>query len=94
MNQEMTSQQKRLFDQTRKLNDSSCWIWQGQISNTGYGRLKQMQDDKTLKMVSAQTASYQAFIGPIPDGYLVDQRCGNRLCINPEHFELIQIKQR
>lgn len=88
----MTTQQKQLFEMTTQLDDSGCWIWQGQVSNSGYGRIKQLQDDKTLQMVSAQSASYRAFIDSIPVGFLVKQDCGNRLCINPDHLELMQLK--
>ena len=91
MKQDMTTQQKQLFDKVIVLDDSACWVWQGQVSNSGYGRLKQVQDDNTVKMVSAQSASYRAFIGSVPDGCLVKQRCGNRLCINPDHLELMQV---
>jgi hypothetical protein len=91
MKQDMTPQQKQLYDTVIVLDDSACWIWQGQVSNSGYGRLKQVQTDKTVRMVSAQSASYRAFVDPIPDGYLVKQRCGNRLCINPAHLELIEV---
>ena len=87
----MTAQQKQLFDTVNVLDDSACWVWQGQVSNSGYGRLKQVQSDKTVQMVSAQSASYQAFVEPIPDGCLVKQHCGNRLCINPAHLELIKV---
>lgn len=92
MKQVMTTQQKQLFEMTIPLNDSGCWIWQGQVSNSGYGRLKQVQDDKTVQMVSAQSVSYRAFINSIPAGYLAKQRCGIRLCINPKHLELMQVK--
>lgn len=91
MRQEMTTKQKQLYEMARHLDDSDCWIWQGQVSNSGYGRLKQRQEDKTVKMISAQSASYIAFIDLIPDGYLVKQHCGNRLCINPAHLELMQV---
>jgi hypothetical protein len=86
----MTPKQNRLQAMTQKQDDTGCWIWNGQISNSGYGRLQEMQDDKRIVMVSAQTASYRAFISPVPAGYLVKQHCGNRLCINPEHLELIK----
>ena len=74
---------------TYQQDDSECWIWTGQISNSGYGRVMELQDDRRTKMVSAQTASYNAFIGDVPDGHLVKQSCGNRLCINPDHLELL-----
>ena len=91
MKQEMTQKQRQLYEMSRHLDDSDCWIWQGQVSNSGYGRIKQLQDDRTLKMVSAQSASYIAFIDVIPEGFLVKQYCGNRLCINPAHLELMQV---
>ena len=91
MKQEMTPKQKKLYGMTIHLDDCDCWIWQGQVSNSGYGRIKQLQDDKTLKMVSAQSASYTTFIDQVPEGFLVKQHCGNRLCINPAHLELMQV---
>ena len=90
MGQEMTVKQKDLFDMTQPLDDSGCWIWQGQISNSGYGRTMVRDTDNTVKMVSAQSASYQQFIAEVPDGYLVKQSCGNCLCINPQHLELLK----
>jgi hypothetical protein len=41
------------------------------------------------KMESAHRASYAAFVAPIPDGAIIRQSCGNRLCINPEHLEIV-----
>jgi hypothetical protein len=84
----MTPKQQKLHDMTYVQDDTGCWMWTGQISNSGYGRIMEVQDGGT-SMVSAQSASYRAFIGPVPDGHLVKQRCGRRLCINPDHLELI-----
>jgi hypothetical protein len=41
------------------------------------------------KIESAHRASYAAFVAPLPDGAIVRQRCDNRLCVNPEHLEII-----
>ncbi len=70
--------------------DTQCWEWQGQISNSGRGRIM-IQDDGMPRTVGADDASYIAFFGEIPPKTLVRQTCGNRLCINPEHLELIQL---
>lgn len=91
MRQEMTVKQKSLFDMTQPLDDSGCWIWQGQISNSGYGRTMVRDTDNTVKMVSAQAAGYQQFIAKVADGCLVKQRCVNRLCINPQHLALMKV---
>ena len=87
----MTSKQQRLHSMTAIQNDTGCWIWQGQVSNSGYGRVMEARQDKGTQMVSAQTASYHAFIGEVPEGHLVKQTCGNRLCINPEHLGLLNV---
>lgn len=86
----MNERQQQLHGMTHVQNDTGCWIWNGQISNSGYGRIMQKHDDQ-VKMMSAQTASYLAFFSAVPEGHLVKQSCGNRLCINPEHLELMKI---
>lgn len=70
---------------------SGCWLWRGQISNSGYGRTMFSGADGR-GMESAHRASYLTFVGPIPDGTFVRQSCGNRLCINPEHLEVLEEK--
>ena len=84
----LTRVQQRLLVYTTKNPDNGCWEWNGQIANSGYGRIKVKDHHGELRMQSAQHASYEAFIGPLPDGLLVKQACNNRLCINPEHLEL------
>ena len=88
----LTDKQKRMVQNILRTDDSGCWIWQGQVSNSGYGRAHELQPDRSLKIVSAQMASYRAFIDEVPEGSLVKQKCGNRLCINPEHLTLIQVQ--
>jgi hypothetical protein len=70
--------------------DTGCWIWNGQISNSGYGRLMLRDSRGGTSMQSAHQASYTAFVGEVPDGMLVRQTCRNRLCINPAHLELFR----
>lgn len=85
-----TRRQQRILDDCRLLADSGCWIWIGQISNSGYGRITVMDGDGGLRKCSADTASWEAFVGPVPAGMLVRQTCGNRLCVNPAHLELFR----
>jgi len=84
--------QEQLRARSTENADSGCWEWQGQISNSGHGRLK-IYDEVTdsNRIVSAEDASYIVFLGGIPDGSLVRQRCNNRLCVNPEHLELFKV---
>lgn len=86
-----TKLQQQLKNACIKSEDTGCWEWQGQISNSGHGRMMiRDRSNQINRVVSAETASYMAFLGEIPDQYLVKQKCGNRLCINPEHLELLE----
>jgi hypothetical protein len=67
---------------------SGCWLWRRQISNSGYGKLMVGEDGGT-RYVSAHWASYRAFVKPIADDQIVSQSCGNRLCVNPAHLQLL-----
>lgn len=75
-------------------DETTCWEWRGQISHSGHGRIMIRDQVKAINMtVSAETASYIAFIGSVPEGKWVHQTCLNRLCINPEHLTVIESTQ-
>jgi len=78
----------RLLASVAKDPASGCWLWRGQVSNSGYGRIM-LRNESGNSMESAHRASYAAFIGFIPQSAIIRQTCGNRLCVNPEHLEII-----
>ena len=84
--------QQKLMNGSQKDPESECWVWLGQIANSGRGRIT-IRDSasQSNKVVSVETASYIAFLGDIPEGKLVKQSCGNRLCVKPDHLELFEI---
>jgi len=63
--------------------DDSCWIWTGNGTKDGYGRLS-VDGRKTR----AHRFSYELHNGPIPDGLLVCHHCDVPLCCNPKHMFL------
>lgn len=63
---------------------SGCWEWQGSISSSGYGRLS-----KNNRPAYSHRESYEAFVGPIPEGFQIDHLCRNTKCCNPEHLEAV-----
>lgn len=64
----------------------SCWIWTGQINNSGYGELSfGPKNDRTR--VRAHRYSYETLVGPIIEGNHLDHLCRVRHCVNPSHLE-------
>ena len=61
---------------------TGCMIWTGSRSR-GYGRLH-----VGGVPVYAHRFAYEQFVGPIPDGLVIDHLCRNRGCCNPEHLRV------
>jgi len=40
-------------------------------------------------MTLAYRLTHQAFLGAIPEGMLLNRKCGVRLCLNPDHMRLV-----
>ena len=59
----------------------TCWLWQGRKVR-GYGLMWADGHD-----VQVHRWSYERFVGPIPDGLVIDHLCRNPSCVNPQHLE-------
>jgi hypothetical protein len=62
---------------------NDCWQWLGGVNSLGY-------PSKTIggKTTTGQRWMWQQLHGPLPDTLKIRLTCGNRLCINPHHFEV------
>lgn len=71
----------------------ACWPWTGTIEKDGYGQTKRSkQSSRAHRLV------YELFVGPIPDGLVIDHTCHDpdtckrgsdcphRRCVNPAHL--------
>jgi len=84
--------QRKIRESSVRGQTGNCWIWNRQISNSGYGRMAVPTKDGTLTE-SAHRISYLAFVGPLKQDDVVQQTCGNRLCVNPDHLILADASQ-
>lgn len=62
--------------------NSGCWLWLGSVSG-GYGQFGSILTTTNM----AHRVSYEHYIGPIPDGLVLDHKCRTPSCINPLHLE-------
>jgi hypothetical protein len=56
--------------------NSGCWLWAGSIGH-GYPRFG---NDQVRRLV------WEEGCNPIAPGMVIDVRCQNRFCVNPEHL--------
>lgn len=68
---------------------NGCWNWK-LATNKGYGVMGH-PFKKRLKMF-VHRFSYELFVGPIPEGLVIDHLCRNRRCANPAHLEPVSQK--
>lgn len=69
-----------------------CWLWMGKTSKRRGGRVDgriSLRVDGKHVSRRAHRVSYEHFKGEIPDGYEVNHKCRQTLCINPAHLEAV-----
>jgi len=65
------------------VDENGCWLWNGTITPEGYG-----QFGCNGKYYRAHRASWEVFVGPIPEYIDVLHSCDVRNCINQDHLFL------
>jgi len=78
---------KERFMQKIEKRDNGCWEWIAS-KHLGYGKFKYKGE-----MRLAHRVSYEIFIKKIPLGLVVDHICYNKGCVNPDHLQLLTLKE-
>lgn len=68
--------------------ESECWEWVAARKDAGYGVI-----EKDGERWHAHRASYDLFVGAIPDGLTLDHLCRNTRCVNPQHLEPVTLAE-
>ena len=72
----------RFWAKVTEDDSSGCWLWTGAIGSRGYAHFR--VDGRT---VVGHRLAYEALVGDIPAGLVIDHLCRNRSCVNPWHLE-------
>lgn len=65
------------------IDEHGCWIYAAdRAPRSGY---RQVRVGQMLRY--AHRVTYEALVGAIPDGLVIDHLCHNRSCVNPSHME-------
>lgn len=73
----------RFFAKVQFDRETGCWIWLASRSHNGYG----LFGPSSRRRVRAHRWAYERFVGPIPEGLVLDHTCRRPACCNPVHLE-------
>lgn len=75
---------KHRYDEVDLDYSTTCWVWAGCISATGYARAGVLASNGSQM---AHRIFWERENGPVPDGLDLDHLCRVRCCVNPAHLE-------
>lgn len=61
-----------------------CWNWLGSKYQNGYGKLGKAG-------IMTHRIAYELTRGGVPSDMCLDHLCKNRLCVNPDHLEIVTL---
>lgn len=77
----MSTLKDKLLARVQKA-EHGCWDWTGFKDREGRGRFYVRG-----RQQFAYRIAYEEWVGPIPEGLVLDHLCQNPTCINPKHLE-------
>jgi hypothetical protein len=72
---------------------TGCWLHVGSDNGNGYQRICIFGEGIESYHDYVHRFSYQYHVGPIPDGLVIDHKCRNRSCANPDHLEAVTSRE-
>lgn len=79
----------RFWAKVDKQDPSGCWVWTAGTSD-GYGWYL---ISRKVGAMRAHRVAYIDRFGEIPKPLVLDHLCRNRGCVNPDHMEVVTIRE-
>lgn len=76
--------EQRFWRKVNKDARNGCWEWTASKNPKGYGHFSHKG-----RLLAAHRVSWELANGPIPEGMVIDHRCANKSCVNPDHLRVI-----
>lgn len=90
----LTPKQSRNFwKKVNKETDSGCWDWTGYKNSEEYGRFYIAHGKGERSIFLAHRIAYSELVASIPEGMVIDHKCKNHSCVNPDHLDVVTIKE-
>lgn len=85
------------FDPKVSVDPSGCWEWVGALTAHGYGVMGIRLNRRNVPVLAHRLAYARARgVAALPDGWdrradamVLDHKCNNRACVNPDHLRTI-----
>lgn len=71
--------------ESKVLRTDNCWVWTGGTYPAGYGRFF----PEPGRGVRAHRFAYELWCGSIEDKFVIHHKCGNRICVRPDHLQAV-----
>jgi len=84
----LTPNEKEKFNSKYRIEPNGCWIWTAFINQYGYGRFR-----IGGKKFQAHRVSYAIAHNGLYARLVVDHLCRDKACVNPEHLELVTVRE-
>ena len=68
---------------------TNCIEWKGYTRKDGYGQTS----NRGKRGRYAHRVAYEDVNGKIPNGMVIDHLCRNRICVNPNHMEIVTLEE-
>lgn len=73
--------------------NDGCWLWLGSRRSGGYAQFYPHGQHAPYRSVMVHRWLYEIVNGLIPDTMTIDHLCRVRHCVNPDHLEIVTMRE-